>query len=53
METALNTEKSSTSKQIQKITLTKRQRDRALADLEKANIFVGAFFAATKLIHRR
>lgn len=53
METDLKSKKNSTELPIEKIALTKRQRDRALADLEKANIFVGAFFAATKLIHRR
>jgi len=53
MEAVLKNEKNSTSKQIEKIVLTKRQRDRALAELEKANIFVGAFFAASKLIQRR
>jgi hypothetical protein len=53
MEAALKNEKSSTSRQLEKIVMNKQQRDRALADLEKANIIVGAFFAATKLIHRR
>jgi hypothetical protein len=53
METALKNEKNSTSRQIEKVALTKRQRDRALADLEVANIVVGAFFAASKLIQRR
>jgi hypothetical protein len=53
METVLKNEKNSTSRQIEKVVLTKRQRDRALADLEKANIVVGAFFAASRLIHRR
>ena len=53
METDLKSKKNSTAVQIEKIALTKRQRDRAIADLQKANIFVGAFFAASKLIHRR
>ncbi len=53
MESALKNEKSLTTRQMEKIVMSKQQRDRALADLEKANIIVGAFFAATKLINRR
>jgi hypothetical protein len=46
-------EKLSTSKGIEKLALSEQQRNRALADLAAANTLVGAFFAASKLLHRR
>ena len=46
-------EKISTSKGIEKLALSEQQRNRALADLVVANNLVGAFFAASKLLHLR
>ena len=51
MKTVSKIEKISTSKRIEKLGLSKQQRSRALADLAVADAVVGAFFAASKLLH--
>lgn len=53
MKTASNAEKTLTTKTIESLGLPERQRSRALADLAAANMLVGAFIAASKLLHRR
>ena len=53
MNTALNSEKISTSKSIKKLGLSEFQRSRALANLALADTLVGAYLAASKLLHLR
>ena len=53
MTTALNNEKISTSRRIENLALPERQRNRALANLAIATTLVGAFIAASKLLHLR
>ncbi len=53
MKTASTIEKISTSKHIEKLGLPERARSRALADLAVADALVGAFIAASKLLHLR
>ncbi len=53
MNATVKNERISTSKRIANLGLSEGQRNRALADLAIANTLVGAFIAASKLLHLR